>query len=178
MERTLVIHPKDNSTEFLHSIYKDIVGATVITGDTTKADLKDLIVNHDRTIMLGHGSAGGLFGIGFGTTYIIDSSMVEFLRKQHNNIYIWCNADMFVRGYRLYGIYSGMFISEAIEAIYCGVQAGQRQIAESNDAFGKILGDVMEYDSGSTYRKLVDEYSEVASINRVAKYNCDLLHLR
>jgi hypothetical protein len=51
--KTLVIHPKDDSTYFLSTIYegKD----WTIINDRGKSLLKKLIKTHDRIIMMGHG---------------------------------------------------------------------------------------------------------------------------
>ena len=62
--RTLVIHPKDSSTTFLDIIYKDIPQKTIITGGVTKSELFELINRHERIMMMGHGSPGGLFAVG------------------------------------------------------------------------------------------------------------------
>ena len=62
--KTLIVHPKDNSTTFLDVIYKDIPDQTLITGGITKTELKELIKSHDRVMMMGHGSPNGLFSVG------------------------------------------------------------------------------------------------------------------
>lgn len=61
--RTLVIHPKDKTTDFLKPIYygRDY---TVITGDCTKQDVADAIDKHDHIIMMGHGTPQGLLAVG------------------------------------------------------------------------------------------------------------------
>ena len=63
--KTLVIHPDDRSTDFLKPIYSDITDATVLNGrGIDKKEVYELIKEHERIIMLGHGSPGGLFGVG------------------------------------------------------------------------------------------------------------------
>ena len=117
--KTLIIHPKDKTTDFLKPVYSSISDATVINGGVSKDEIRELIKEHERIIMLGHGSPGGLFGVGQfgGWSYVIDSTMVEALSNKHNNIYIWCNADQFMKQHpTLQGFYSGMFISEVGEA--------------------------------------------------------------
>ena len=44
------------------------------------------------------------------------------LKKKDNSVFIWCNADQFVNRYNLKGFYTGMFISEVMEAVFCGLQ--------------------------------------------------------
>ena len=62
--KTLIVHPKDDSTFFLDIVYKNIPNKTIITGGITKTELKELIKSHDRVMMMGHGSPGGLFSVG------------------------------------------------------------------------------------------------------------------
>jgi hypothetical protein len=79
---TLIIHPQDSTTNFLKPIYALIQDETVITGGITKSELKKLIENHDRVIMLGHGSPFGLLSVGQfpkAGNYIVDYSMVDLL---------------------------------------------------------------------------------------------------
>ena len=99
--RTLVIHPKDRSTDFLKPIYESIEGDVhVITGLYYKDTVRALIDQSDRIIMLGHGSPAGLFAVGqfedCSNGMIIDETMIASLGNKPNNIYVWCNADKFV----------------------------------------------------------------------------------
>jgi len=97
--KTLIVHPKDDTTSFLDIVYTPIPNKTVITGGISKEDLRELIEQHDRVMMMGHGSPGGLFSVGqFKDThgFIIDHTMVPLLEKKDNSVFIWCNADMFV----------------------------------------------------------------------------------
>jgi hypothetical protein len=61
--KTLVIHPKDKTTDFLKSIYHGR-GYTVITGGCTKDDVAKAIDEHDHIIMMGHGTPQGLLAVG------------------------------------------------------------------------------------------------------------------
>jgi hypothetical protein len=60
--KTLVIHPKDKTTDFLKPIYHG-KGYTVVTGGCTKEDVTELIDQHDHIIMLGHGTPQGLLAM-------------------------------------------------------------------------------------------------------------------
>ena len=60
---TLIIHPEDPSTSFLNIVYKDIPNKTLVTGGISKQEVMELIKEHDRIMMMGHGSPVGLFGI-------------------------------------------------------------------------------------------------------------------
>jgi hypothetical protein len=78
---------------------------------------------HNRVIMLGHGTPNGLMSVGqFPDVgfHIVDESMVYYLKNKTANIYLWCNADLFVRRYGLSGLCCWMFISEIEVAIFYG----------------------------------------------------------
>lgn len=176
MKSTLIIHPKDRTTSFLDIIYKDISDKTVITGGVSKDELKALVDSHDRIMMMGHGSPHGLFGVGqFNDTrggYIIDESFVWLLENKPECVFIWCNADQFVRRYELKGFYSGMFISEVEEADYCGIPGtDQELIDESNYGFCNIISKYINESKDVIHENVVKEYGEIAQQNPVAFYN-------
>lgn len=193
---TLIVHPKDSSTTFLDIVYKDVPNQTLITGGITKEVLKDLIESHDRVMMMGHGSPGGLFSVGQFkgdasrySGYIIDEEMVELLDKKDNSVFIWCNADKFVERYKLRGFYSGMFISEVGEARYCSkdyalndlfaiklLTATQDEVDESNYGFVNIISKYINENTNSIYEKVKKEYSLIAENNAVAEYNNNRLY--
>ena len=129
----------DRSTDFLKEIYEGIQDITVITDDMPASKLNKLIAEHERVVMLGHGSPAGLFGRMRG--YIIGADNAEALGGKEN-IYIWCHASMFVKDYKLKGFSTGMFVSEVSEARYCGVttkEDAQLEIDESNRAFASLV---------------------------------------
>lgn len=111
--KTLVIHPFDVTTGFLSVIYENKRDWTVIDTNPSKKFLKEQIKNHNRIIMLGHGSEDGLFGF---NRLIIDSTLVYLLREKQC-VCIWCNANMFVEKYGLKGFYTGMIVSDYEEAV-------------------------------------------------------------
>lgn len=61
---TLIVHPLDQSTDFLKPIYAPISNKTIITGGINKTELRKLIVAHDRLLIFGHGSPWGLLSVG------------------------------------------------------------------------------------------------------------------
>lgn len=169
--KTLVIHPKDDSTDFLSHIYKD-KDFTIFTENHSNSELRKLLKNHDRIIMLGHGTQDGLIGH---RRLIITSNDVATLREKEI-VAIWCNADEFVKKYGLKGFYSGMFISEEVEAIYEGVYGvSVAEIEKSNNDFAKILGKYL--DSGNILEAVKEEYRDddsavvVFNRNRLYKNN-------
>lgn len=173
--KTLIIHPDDESTSFLDIVYKDIPNQTLVTGGCTKEDIQKLIEEHDRIMMMGHGSPGGLFSVGSFQSdngYIIDQSMVPLLREKVDNVFIWCNADRFVNTFDLKGFYSGMFISEVGEADYCGIPGtDQDLIDESNFGFVNIISKYINEDTNVIHENVMREYGVIAEENPVALYN-------
>jgi hypothetical protein len=180
MKKVLVIHPNDSSTDFLKPIYANIPNATVIRGGVTRADVDQEIIKHDRIIMLGHGSPGGLFSIGefFGNSngFIISHGTADLLRDKEC-IFIWCNADKFVNEHNLKGLYSGMFISEVGEAFYCGTPSSQEVVTESNDYFANELGKVSNLDLNEIHSYIKTNYGILAESNDVANYNNNRIYL-
>jgi hypothetical protein len=155
---TLVIHPKDVTTDFLYEIYRD-KGFDVITYFVPQHELKTIIKDYDRIMMMGHGSPNGLFGK---YSMTIDSSFVDVLKDKYC-VCIWCNADAFVKQHGIKGFYSGMVISEVDEAYYYSINATQEQVDESNKLFAKAIRNSFN----------VDEIKQIYKTNNnpVIKFN-------
>jgi len=173
--KTLIIHPDDRSTDFLRPIYKNIKGATVLTKNISEKQLKEKIQSHDQILMMGHGSPSGLFSMSKigGGIFIIGEKQVPLLRNKHC-IFIWCNADQFVRRHQLKGLYTGMFISEVGESIYCGVPANQETVDTSNSRFADLLGGVLTETSADydfIWGHVKNSYGKLATVNEIASYN-------
>ena len=179
--KTLVIHPKDESTQFLDIVYNPIPNKTIITGGVTQKELIKLIEEHDRVMMCGHGSPYGLFSVGqFPDTkgYVIGSTMVETLMEKDNSIFIWCNSDQFVNHHKLKGFYSGMFISEVGEAYYCGLPGTEQDsVDESNYGFVNMLSECINETQEVMYDTIMENYGKIAENNPVALYNHKRLYL-
>jgi hypothetical protein len=179
MGKTLIIHPKDRSTTFLDIVYESVVDKTVITGGISKEEVNELIKEHDRVMMMGHGCPDGLFSVGQFQTkngLIVDYNTVNFLKE--NSVFIWCNADRFVRKHNLKGFFSGMFISEVGEANYCGVYGTDQEIVnESNLGFCNIIAKYINEKDSIIHENVVKEYGVIAENNPVALYNNNRLHL-
>jgi hypothetical protein len=180
MEKTLIIHPKDRSTKFLDIVYNPIPNKTVITGGISRDEVLELIKEHDRVMMMGHGSPNGLFSVGqFWGSYgmVIDERAVELLKEKNNSVFIWCNADQFVRKHNLKGFFSGMFISEVSEAGYCAVYGTDQEIIdESNYGFCNIIAKYINEDTLTIHNNVVKEYGVIAETNPVAFYNNNRLY--
>lgn len=178
---TLILHPKDQSTDFLKPIYAPIKDKTVITGGIRKYKLRELIKKHDRVIMLGHGSAWGLLSVNQfvdAGSYIIDSSFSELLSAKSENIFIWCFADQFVKRHGLNGFFSGMFISEFSEAFSLGFYVSDRNlIKESNECFASTVSKYINEPLKIINQNILQEYCELAKTNPIAKFNLERLFL-
>ena len=182
--KTLVIHPQDKSTVFLKGIYELIPeeDKTVLVTGATDKEIRELIQSHDRVMMMGHGSPHGLFSVGGfkgKSPYLINKTHVELLNEKEDNVFIWCNADMFVTFYDLKGFYTGMFISEVGEAYYCGLPGtSQDLVEESNYGFTNILKNFVNEGKDVTYENVKREYGLLAENNPVAYYNYLRLYKR
>jgi len=181
MNKNLIIHPTDSSTDFLKPIYENISDAIILHGGATKEQVLHLIDENDRIIMMGHGSPFGLFNVGrFASSngYIIDATMVEVLRNKEC-ISIWCNADQFMKRHSLNGFYSGMFISEVGEAHYCGLPGTlQETVDTSNHYFAQLLGEVINEPLEVINSHVKENYELLTEDNPVALYNYNRLYLR
>ena len=181
--KTLIIHPKDDSTTFLSVIYQGMKNVTLLTGDGVTIDeIKSLIPEYDRVIMMGHGTPNGLLSIdGFqgNRGYIIDETCVKLLRNNPNNIYIWCNADVFVNRFNLQGFHSGMFISEVSEGNYFGFfDVTQKEIDESNYGFSYLVKKYRTRPSSIIHRCVKKHYGQMGMTNEISDYNSNRLYYK
>jgi hypothetical protein len=183
--KTLVIHPKDSSTNFLIPIYMNLKSfpdyndVTIIRGGMNKDEVDEQIKQHNRILMMGHGSPGGLFSVGQFESqgFIINHTTVPLLQDKEC-IFIWCNADLFVEANGLKGLYSGMFISEVNEADYCGLpNTPQEVVDESNNYFAKEFGSVADKSLNEIYNTIKYNYNILAEDNPIAEYNSKRLYL-
>jgi len=178
--KTLVIHPQDKSTDFLCPIYENVPNKTVIRGGISKYDLMKLMETHDRIMMMGHGTPGGLLNrnFTFAGPYIVDESMVPLLKEKKDCVFIWCNADQFVKRFELNGFFSGMFVSEVGEAYYMRVpRPNQKMVDESNNAFSEIVSRHINKKLKVMYEQVKQEYGTLTDSNPVARYNHKRLYL-
>jgi hypothetical protein len=179
--KTLIIHPEDSSTDFLCPIYRNIKGSTVLRKNVSPDILVKEIRRHDQILMMGHGSPYGLLNcaeIGKGS-YSIEKKHAPLLRKKLC-VFIWCNADEFVKQHQLKGLYTGMFISEVSESLLCKVYAEQEEVDASNSSFAEIFGELLTAEVPNynhIFENIKISYGELASLNEVADYNNRRLYL-
>lgn len=162
--KTLVIHPKDESTSFLSKIYEG-ENWTLLSENVSKSLLRKQIISHERIIMLGHGSEGGLFGFG---RFVIDSGFVQHLRGKII-VAIWCKSNVFVEKYSLKGHYTGMIISEWPEAVMYCIRATDKEIKESNILFSTSIRDSLK--EIDFVKKVLETYkgsSDIIAFNRLS----------
>ena len=88
--KILIVHPRDKTTDFLKHIYCNLKNVTIIDGNVSKPEIKDLIKCHNRIIFLGHGTTRGLSSLNkfdYKGEYIIDHTFKQLLNKNRENIY-------------------------------------------------------------------------------------------
>lgn len=181
--KTLIIHPDDCSTDFLRAVYAGLENLTVVTGGISVEEVHQMIVEHDRVIMLGHGTPQGLMSMWNFTSsassfFVVDERIAKELAKKENNIYIWCYASDFVKTHGLKGFCSGMFISELLEAEVMGVH---NQSQEAVDAqckyFCDVVGAVANKPANEIYEHVSREYGKWIDQCPITKYNHERLYL-
>ena len=175
----LVIHPEDTSTDFLCPIYRGLRNKTVVRKNKSRKELLELVDGHERVIMLGHGSPEGLFAVNVFPDrqrgeFVVDKEFVRAL-KNKDNIYIWCHADQFVHSHRLNGFFSGMFISEILEAYSYELDVPQKTIDHSNTTFSKLVARNIREHSEVIHRHVKAGYGMLREVNPVIAFNCERL---
>lgn len=161
--KTLVIHPKDKSTDFLSEIYSGKDWTVITNPGISKSTLKEEIKNHDRIVMLGHGSEHGLYAMnGQSIRMMIDSSLVYLLRDKLC-VCIWCNANQFVKKYQLrVQLYTGMIISEFEEAYMFGISDFKTsQLDYSNELFAKSIA--KHFESSCVVDDILKDYQDIGN---------------
>jgi len=133
--KTVVIHPSDPTTMFLRPVYER-KGWDLINQFIKEEDLSVLIESYDRVVCMGHGTPGGLLSK-YGM--IFTSSHVPIIQDK-KFISIWCNSDMFVQHHQLDpSLFTGMIISEVIEAKAYSLPTDEDLVDESNELFESAL---------------------------------------
>lgn len=160
--KTLVIHPKDETTDFLGEIYIH-TDWDVINYDIEKNMLYDLIKKYNQVFMMGYGTPYGLLGF---NKFVIDDDFVPVL-KNKKCVFIWCYADQFCLRNDLYGLCTGMIVSEPAEALYHNMADDIDSIEESNALFALTLSKYIN--KVEDYEKIKNEYSLPS--NNIVSFN-------
>lgn len=147
MKKTLVIHPDDRSTDFLKIIYENHLDDWTIINDCfiTKEELIKQIKDHDRIIMMGHGTPSGLLNPKK-WNLLINDDFAELL-KTKETISIWCHSDQYFRKHKIKGFHTGMIISEVSEARFVlnKTPLNKEQTLDNMINFSRIVKNCIDY---------------------------------
>ena len=180
---TLVIHPYDPSTNCLSVIYADRDWTVINDLSTSLEEITEQIKQHDRIVMLGHGSPDGLLA---GSVEKLPNGQKVFrkfarfvinrmhapLLKEKETISIWCNSDAFFSRYDAgHGLHTGMIISEVGEEWVCLGHAplNEEQMANNMKLFCGAFAKYIDLPPEEMRRKVLEEYvgdDEVTGFNR------------
>ena len=140
-------------------------------------DLRDLIKDHDRIIMLGHGVPAGLINpkfkqtLDYGDLLIIDDSYADLLRDKET-ISIWCYSNRYFERHGIKGFHTGMIISEVQESMfvlgYCPLSS--KQLSENMIRFAKIVGECIELPAQEMQQYILAHYQ---GDDAITKFNRD-----
>lgn len=171
--KTLVIHPKDITTDCLKVIYEKRPEWDVIRNPLTPRKVVEReIESHDRIIMLGHGTPYGLLAAGPSGRfdhYIVDGNMIELLMEKETYS-IWCHSDEFFAGWGK-GFHTGMIISEVGEEWYClhKIVLNKEKMAKNMELFCGTCAKYFDLPPEEAREKILEEYvgdDEVTQFNR------------
>lgn len=151
MEKILIIHPNDETTRFLTSIYKNSENKnlTIINDvNISNSCLVKKIKEHDIIMILGHGCKDGL--LSSNSKYqrfnrLMINSKHVYLLRQKTVIGIWCHANEFFEKYRIKGFATSMFVSELDEANDNCLPMSCVDIEENNQLLASCLFTSLKY---------------------------------
>jgi len=169
MSSVLVIHPKDPTTEFLTHCYEGKGYDVIRDCLTPKEEIINQIQNHDKIIMMGHGTPAGLLNPKT-WGYIIDPNDADLLSTKET-ISIWCNSDSYFRRYNIPGFHTGMIISETSEEAYVlgHIPVNKKDLLDNMNRFATIIGECIEESPKDMQKYVLDNYvgeDEVTQFNR------------
>lgn len=146
----IAIHPDDETTRFLQTLYNGMDGVVLRTGEESRNRLGSLLYHlppSERVMLLGHGGPEGLYRReGEGYRCYVGRSMGYILRR-HPVIGIWCHANVFAKRNGLHGLFSGMIVSEIEEAREYGIRTTEAELKAENGRFAATLRGLL--DSGA-----------------------------
>lgn len=177
--KTLVVHPDDRSTDFLKVIYAGLPNCNVMTSGTIwEIDLA--IQAADQVILLGHGTKHGLLSLNKfkGGMYCIDHQSAPLLHGK-KVIGIWCYCSDYMKEHGIENCFSsGMFISEVLEANYCGLPGYTKdQIDQQCMYFCDLVAAGIDLPTPQLYDFVNDEFGEAALYCKITDYNHRRLHV-
>lgn len=125
-------------------IYEGLNGDILI--NPNKGQVKSLIRTYPNRplILIGHGTENGLFNKDW-NGYVVDSNIVDMLRKIPCIIGVWCYAGNFADRYGLTGFFTSMFISTEEEAACYGFpNVTPEDIKQENILFSKRINKLIK----------------------------------
>jgi hypothetical protein len=152
MKKTLVLHPRDETTTMLKYVYEGKDYTVINDPDISEKDLKEAIEAHERIIFLGHGLPEGFLRTSKFVLhkpakdyFLIDDSHASWFQGKET-ISIWCFSDRYFKRHGYAGFHTGMIISEVKEAYYilghCPLTEGE--LNGNMTRFAKHLGACIE----------------------------------
>lgn len=175
MRKYLIIHPNDETTDFLKESYQHLENKIIVNDPLfPKSHLRKLIRENDNVILLGHGSEFGLFSsISKRQRFdriIVGSELVDELRKKNNVIGIFCHARHFFEKYNIKGFSTGMFISDLYEADMYSFPLDEEWINDSNQMLVESLKQSFGKRQDAIYNIFNQNFSKLNN-NQIAEFN-------
>lgn len=152
----IVVHPKDPSTAMLQSIYEELPDVKLFDSYRQRDEILSAIAaapKDEPIFLLGHGCPSGLLDMRYGL--VIEDEDAPLLKNRPNLICIWCYASSYGYKHDLDGFFSGMFISEPLEAYMCEVKATDKEIEMEASDFALRLGNLLR--AGMNIREAAEE---------------------
>lgn len=134
----IAVDSKEDCKDF-HDIWKGLKCNLLL--NPSKGQVRSMLHEHpERPLIInGHGTPNGLLNKDW-NGYVVDSRVVDILRKRSCIIGVWCYASEFADKYDLKGFFTSMFISTPQEAAMEGfVHADPEDITKENLIFAKRL---------------------------------------
>lgn len=139
----IVVDSQPDCKDF-RGIYEGLDGDILI--NPSKGQIRTMLRAHPERplIISGHGTESGLLNKDW-NGYVVDSRIVDMLRKRSCIIGVWCYAGNFADRYGLHGFFTSMFISTPEEAAECGYpEADPEDITRENRLFSKRLNKLLK----------------------------------
>lgn len=156
--KNLVMHPYDITTTFLRDIYSNLNYKLLNKKYVYSVEyLEDLFIKSERLLFMGHGAPDGLFGY---KNILNDPIILDILKEKDNSIYIWCNADKFIKNKKLSGFVTGMIISEVDEASWFNIKVSQKQVDISNEMFANAIKNSIHLTPKEMAKSVIDIYED------------------
>lgn len=177
--KTLVIHPKDSTTDMLKHVYAGKPYTVITNPDVSESTLRKAIADHDRIIMLGHGLPMGLIRstkISHAKTlndYILIGDAYADLLRSKETISIWCYSDAYFRKHGMKGFHTGMIISEVKEA-YAVIGAcplTEAALYQNMVRFSQLLGACIELSPDAIQAYMLAHYQGDDAITKFNRQN-------